>query len=111
MAWPEKGLGDAGMNKRNLTTFLLVIIGVILIVVGVVYLQPEAEKNGQLKIQDQFGQEMDLDYLILQMEHARDSHQFYIDHPEQMTTGLRIAYAQRDWVNIYNKVIEVLRSK
>ena len=58
MAQPEKETGDAGMNKTNLTTFLLVIIGVILIVVGIGYLQSEAEKREQPELYDQFGQEM-----------------------------------------------------
>jgi len=99
------------MNKTNVITILLVIIGAMLIGAGIAYWQLEEAKGWEPELYDQFGQEMDLDYLILQMEHARDSHQYYIDHPEQMTTGLRMAYAQRDWVNIYNKVIEVLRNK
>jgi len=99
------------MNKTILITLLLVFIGAMLIGASIAYWQQGEAKGWETELYDQFGQEMDLAYLILQMEHARDTHQYYIDHPEQMTTGLRMAYAQRDWVNIYDQVIEVLRSR
>ena len=116
------------MNKTILITILLVIIGAMLIGAGIGYWQHEEAKGWEPELYDKYGQEIDVDHLILCMEQARESHQQFLDMPPVLELGPitineparyylnRISpYTtledQQEWVNIYDQVLGVLRSK
>ncbi len=48
---------------------------------------------------------IELNYLILNMKVARNSHQYYIDNPDPYKPWY---YSQEDWVIIYENIIELL---
>ncbi len=107
----------------------LVLICIILVGIGLTFaLYYLASGEWGFGQDNQSKQEIDIDYLIECMERARDSHQQFLDMPPKMELGPitineparyylnRISpYTtledQREWVEIYDQVIEVLRSK
>ncbi len=52
-----------------------------------------------------------LDYLILQMEWARETHQGIVDNPGRHWAWQRAGIDHSEWVEIYDQVIEVLKGK
>ena len=99
------------MNKTNVITILLVIIGAMLIGAGIAYWQQEEAKGWETELYDKFGQEIDVGYLIESIEIARETHQSIVDNPERWSNWVKAGVDHQDWVNIYDQVIEVLRSK
>ena len=111
MAQSEKGAGDADMNKTNLITVSLVIIGAILIGASIAYWQQGEAKGWETELYDKFGQKIDIDYLILQMEWAKETHQDIVDNPWRHWAWQKAGIDHSEWVEIYDQVIEVLENK
>ena len=99
------------MNKTNLITVSLVIIGAMLIGAGIAYWQQEEAKGWEPELYDKYGQEIDIDYLIENMEIARTTHQDIVDNPDRWTNWVKAGVDHQKWVEIYDQVLEVLRSK
>ena len=52
-----------------------------------------------------------LDYLILQMEWARETHQDIVDNPWRHWTWQKAGVDHSEWVEIYDQVIEALEGE
>ena len=50
-----------------------------------------------------------LDYLVLQMEWARETHQDIVDNPQRWSNWIKAGVDHGEWVEIYSQVIEVLK--
>ena len=99
------------MNKTIFITILLVLIGAMLIGAGIAYWQQAEAKGWEPELYDKFGQEIDIDYLIENMEIARETHQSIVDNSDRWSNWVKAGVDHQDWVNIYDQVLEVLRSK
>ena len=101
------------MNKTYLinVSLVMVIIGAMLIGAGIAYWQQGEAKGWGPELNNKFGQEIDSDYLIENMEIARTTHQDIVDNPDRWTNWIKAGVDHQDWVNIYGQVIEVLRSR
>lgn len=55
--------------------------------------------------------DVDIDYLIDNMEVARDTHQDIVDDPERWSAWIKAGVDHQIWVNIYDEVIEVLERR
>ena len=51
----------------------------------------------------------DIDYLIAQMEVARETHQSIVDNPERWSNWFRAGIDHRIWVETYEDILEILR--
>ncbi len=51
-----------------------------------------------------------LDYLIAQMEVARETHQSIVDNPERWTNWVKAGVDHRVWVETYEDILEILRN-
>ena len=61
-------------------------------------------------VEESYCPSMNLDLVILNMEVARESHQRYVDDPEQRYWIGSSQKQEMEWVRLYDMTIEILES-